>query len=233
MPDESSGQQPAGNAEQGFSSVKQGIVAQGSNDDSRDNGTATNNLAKDVHWITHATFWSQVGLGLIGLVALWIYYGQLTEMKEATKASAQAANAAASAATIAKDALVIGNRPWMKVDLSQTAPIEFLSDGSAKIGIQERVENVGSSVALHVESWFDIVPVGTMTKTFDAARVRQKEGCDPNRVPQSTMSGYEMFPHDPVIYPYNATIPKDHIVPLKDGAPTMRGKVGQDRKSVV
>ncbi len=38
-------------------------------------------LAKDVHWTTHATFWSQVGLGLIGVVALWIYHGQLTAMQ--------------------------------------------------------------------------------------------------------------------------------------------------------
>jgi hypothetical protein len=38
-------------------------------------------LEKDVHWTTHATLWSQVGLALIGLVALWIYHGQLTAMQ--------------------------------------------------------------------------------------------------------------------------------------------------------
>ena len=41
----------------------------------------TKRLAKDVHWITHATFWSQVGLGIIGLIALWIYHGQLVAMQ--------------------------------------------------------------------------------------------------------------------------------------------------------
>ena len=41
----------------------------------------TANLAKEVHWIQHATFWSQVGLGLIGIVALCIYHGRLTVMK--------------------------------------------------------------------------------------------------------------------------------------------------------
>ncbi|MFL6429162.1 MAG: hypothetical protein ACJ71S_13035 [Acidobacteriaceae bacterium] len=103
MPDDSSGQQPAGDAQQGSSPVKQGIVGQGSNDNPTDNGTATKNLAADVHWITHATFWSQVGLGVIGVVALWIYNGQLTEMKKATKASAQAAYAACVSAQAAQN----------------------------------------------------------------------------------------------------------------------------------
>jgi hypothetical protein len=45
---------------------------------------STKELAKEVHWITHATFWSQVGLGLIGIVALVIYHGQLAEMQTTT-----------------------------------------------------------------------------------------------------------------------------------------------------
>jgi hypothetical protein len=36
---------------------------------------------KEVHWIQHATFWSQVVLGLIGLGALLIYHGQLDVMR--------------------------------------------------------------------------------------------------------------------------------------------------------
>jgi hypothetical protein len=37
-------------------------------------------LAKEVHWIQYATFWSQIGLALIGIVALCIYHGQLKQM---------------------------------------------------------------------------------------------------------------------------------------------------------
>lgn len=49
------------------------------NSDGADKATA--NLAQDVHWITHATFWSQIGLGIIGIAALIIYGGQLRTMK--------------------------------------------------------------------------------------------------------------------------------------------------------
>jgi hypothetical protein len=51
---------------------------------------STKALAAEVHWITHATFWSQIGLAVIGIFALVIYNGQLDEMREATKASTEA-----------------------------------------------------------------------------------------------------------------------------------------------
>jgi len=54
-------------------------------------------LAQDVHWITHATFWSQIGLGVIGIFALWIYSGQLDEMRKATVASTKATQLASDA----------------------------------------------------------------------------------------------------------------------------------------
>ncbi|MGB9431738.1 MAG: zinc ribbon domain-containing protein [Candidatus Acidiferrum sp.] len=144
------------------------------------------------------------------------------------KATQKSANAARKAADIAGDAFVIGNRPWIKVDLRQTAPLEFLPDGSAKMGIQEKIENVGSSVALHVESWFNIVPLGSTSNTFLAAKARQKEGCDAIRFPKSAiLEGEEMFPHDPMLYSFAETILKDQIVPIRDNAPGMGGQVGQ------
>jgi hypothetical protein len=140
----------------------------------------------------------------------------------------KSADAAKSAADTSRDAFVIGNRPWIKVDLQQTAPLEFLPDGSAKIGIQEKIENVGFSVALRVESWFSIFPLGSASDTFLTAKARQKEGCDAIRFPKSTiLEGEEMFPHDPMLYSYAETILKDQIVPIKDNAPDMGGKVGQ------
>jgi hypothetical protein len=165
-------------------------------------------------------------LEIAGILLLAVYTFYTIKMYCANKKSADAAT---SAANTARDALVIGNRPWIKVDLWQTAPLEFLPDGSAKMGIQERIENVGSSVALRVQSWFNIFPLGSTSNTFLDAKARQKEGCDAIRFPKTTiLEGEEMFPHDPILYSYNETISKNQIVPIKDNAPGMGGaKVGQ------
>lgn len=47
-------------------------------------------LAKEVHWLQHATFWSQVGLGIIGIAALFIYGCQLNVMKHTNELTQQA-----------------------------------------------------------------------------------------------------------------------------------------------
>jgi len=65
-----------------------------------------NELATEVHWIQHATFWSQIGLGVIGIAALCIYYGQLCEMKKATIA-------ATAATKIASQSLTLDQRSWI------------------------------------------------------------------------------------------------------------------------
>jgi hypothetical protein len=169
--------------------------------------------------------WWTVRLEGFGLFVLCVYTVATIAIWCANK---NAADAAKTAADTARDALVIGNRPWIKVDLSQTAPLEFLPDGSAKIGIQERIENIGSSVALRVESWFNVFPLGSTSNTFLDAKVKQKEGCDAIRFPKTTiLEGEEMFPHDPMLYFYAETISKDQIVPIKDDAPGMGGQVGQ------
>jgi hypothetical protein len=94
MPNGSSGQNPAGDTNERLLPVNQNVVRQGSKTDTSQESTSTSNLAKDVHWVTHAGFWSQVGLGIIGIVALWIYYGQLKEMRKATQATQDAVGVA-------------------------------------------------------------------------------------------------------------------------------------------
>lgn len=74
-------------------------------DDSTRNGDNSGELAKEVHWIQHATFWSQIVLGLIGIAALCIYYGQLKEMQKSTDAAVIAANASKKSADTADAAL--------------------------------------------------------------------------------------------------------------------------------
>src|ERR1035441_7779148 len=87
MPDETSGQPPTGDTNKPTpaqpipSTIEQGIMGQGGHDNTNQKPTDTTSLAKDIHWIHHATLWSQIGLGLIGLGALYIYNGQLSVMK--------------------------------------------------------------------------------------------------------------------------------------------------------
>ena len=45
-------------------------------------------LARDVHWTQHATFWTQVGLGVIGILALGIYFAQWREQIAVRKTQA-------------------------------------------------------------------------------------------------------------------------------------------------
>jgi hypothetical protein len=46
-------------------------------------GEDSNELAREVHWLQHATFWSQIGLAVIGILALVIYYCQLKATQSA------------------------------------------------------------------------------------------------------------------------------------------------------
>jgi hypothetical protein len=105
MPDQQSSQDPAGNTDYQSSSVsqtaqsnpspiQQGTVRNDGKCDSSQDQRGTNQLYKDVHWLQHAAFWSQIGLAVIGLAALGIYWGQLQQMIAATQASANAVDLA-------------------------------------------------------------------------------------------------------------------------------------------
>ena len=85
MPDEISGQTPTGNPNQNPPFVEEKPVGDNRNNTADDETKSTKNLAKEVHWIQHATFWSQVGLGVIGIVALVIYHGQWKQMQKGTE----------------------------------------------------------------------------------------------------------------------------------------------------
>src|ERR1700733_2441290 len=61
---------------------KQDTIANPSISNHNQETETTKELAQDVHWITHATFWSQIGLAIIGIGALLIYHGQLSTMNQ-------------------------------------------------------------------------------------------------------------------------------------------------------
>lgn len=62
--------------------------------DAKQEPETTKALTDEIHWVHRATFWSQIGIAIIGLVALVIYYGQLQQMIIATQASANAVDLA-------------------------------------------------------------------------------------------------------------------------------------------
>jgi hypothetical protein len=136
------------------------------------NSSAINPKQK-VHWITHATFWSQVGLGLIGIAALWIYHCQLTTMQgqldqmnkqypEIQKSAAAAKSAADTAGqTLTQNigAFRIDERAWVVVDqvaLVKSFPPREGFPGFFSYGLYAK--NIGktlaSNVRIHVDSFW-------------------------------------------------------------------------------
>jgi hypothetical protein len=123
-----------------------------------------------VHWIPIATFWSQVGLAIIGISALVIYDCQLRQMTKATVASQQSAYAACVSAQISRYALLelqsgetdshnlaVGSiAQAAAVTRAEAAQVNFLRNGilfSPKLGeitIPVRIANLGNSQALDV-----------------------------------------------------------------------------------
>jgi hypothetical protein len=55
-------------------------------------------LAREFRWVEVARIASNVVLAVVGIVALCIYYGQLSEMRKSSQASQDAAHAAERAA---------------------------------------------------------------------------------------------------------------------------------------
>jgi hypothetical protein len=101
-------------------------------------------------------------------------------------------------------ALMIQERPWVKISHRITSPLTFDIGGRqagpvALMRVEDTLENVGQTVAVNVLSWEDVIPVDLDYSTT-TARKRQAEWCDANRHPQGT-AGYLLFPHDPLIQP--------------------------------
>jgi hypothetical protein len=137
----------------------------------------------------------------------WQFRQTLREMRAQTRAQLNAAaasqtgaDAAKSAATTAKDALVIGNRPWIKVLPGIIKPLTFdvgRNGGQmATMTLRNHLENVGQSVAQNVVFWEDVFPVDA-DHSFRTALARQKQWCDANRHNQPDWTGSVRFPHDP------------------------------------
>jgi len=98
MPDEHNSEKPARNAEHHPSDaaripeaipplIHQDEVGNACKSNSEQDRVKTSELSKEVHWTQHAMLITQIGLALIGIVALGIYALQWCEMRKATKAT--------------------------------------------------------------------------------------------------------------------------------------------------
>jgi hypothetical protein len=71
--------------------------------DTGDEQNVNTELAREFRWVEVARIASNVVLAVVGIVALCIYYGQLSEMRKSSQASQDAAHAAKRAAGPAAD----------------------------------------------------------------------------------------------------------------------------------
>jgi hypothetical protein len=88
MANEEGGQPPTGNPNQqsltpspGTPLPQESVVPNDRTSNAKQNNDNAKQMANEIHWVHRATFWSQIGLGIIGLGALCIYHGQLTAMQ--------------------------------------------------------------------------------------------------------------------------------------------------------
>lgn len=154
-----------------------------------------NNSHRQKHWIDYVT----VSLELLGLTMLCVYAAYTIKIYRATKQSADAATAASKTAA---DSLIAAQRPWIKIKHRIVQPLTFNVAGwkgaIAKMSVEDTLENVGQSVALHVFSWEDVLPIDAMG-SIQTARDRQTEWCETSRHQNPVMSGSMLFPHDPFV----------------------------------
>ncbi len=87
----------------------------------------------------------------------------IAEEKRTANAMTNSADAAKSAAETATKSLEVGNRPWVKVNHRIVKPLDFGFVGAggpaATMTVEDTLENVGQTVALHVLAWEDVIPL--------------------------------------------------------------------------
>ena len=175
-------------------------------------------------------------LGVIGIFALLIYYGQLRQMRKATEKAGISADAAKSAANTAHDALVKSNRPWLGIDgtLTILSPVKVSSiklnpQQPAQTQIEDSasftIKNFGKDPAFHVTFYTEIVSTqhaGKVKEYFQDFREATRSSCamadstSKPVVPGEEGSGSTIFPNNAI------RIPRD---PLNTISPTQRTDV--------
>ena len=174
MPDENGGTRPPDQSPPNSSPVEQRPMSNSSAKRTKNEEETTKELAQDVHWITHATFWSQVGLGIIGLIALWIYHGQLVamqgqldQMNKQLPEIQKSANAASRSADTSAQTMRLDERA--RIDLKY--PAIPMNVGS-RITVPLVIENTGKTEAKKLEGTIAV----TITKVNAVPDFTYKRG---------------------------------------------------------
>jgi hypothetical protein len=163
--------------------------------------------------------------------SLYILRGTLTATKHAAEAAKDQASAAKTQAQAAQQALVLSERPWIKIRHRIVQPLTFHEKAwkgeVASIIIEDTLENVGPSVAVDVSSWEDVIPIDSDYSTR-SARARQSQWCDANRHPDPhSLAGYVLFPKDPLIQNSHVGPTMETVLKAAAASPKgLSGKVG-------
>jgi hypothetical protein len=93
--------------------------------------------------------------------------------------------------------------------------------------VEDTLENVGQSIALHVFSWEDVIPMDSIGG-IETARARQSEWCEANRHRNSGgLSGYVLFPKEPFVQNSAMGPFMDAVTKAADSSTgDLRGKAG-------
>jgi len=185
------------------------------NDDSQAKAEqqSTKKLADDVHWITHATFWSQIGLGIIGIIALVIYHGQLEEMRKSTDAATQASQTA-------KDTLAAMQAGQVSSDVQFGTQLQKL-DASIKQAdrLASATEKANANAVGADRPWIGGVPVISqfeVGKNITLGFMFTNNGKRPAFV-ESTKVRFDIYPSFPTVpeytNPHNEKFSTNFVVP--------------------
>jgi hypothetical protein len=105
--------------------------------------------------IAFFTFWLVVLTAVLSVAAVVQFFFLL----RADKTARISAEAAKKSANVARDTLIVNNRPWMAVSISIGSDLTYDQQGDARVVIVFMLKNVGNSPAANVTVHAEIVPV--------------------------------------------------------------------------
>jgi hypothetical protein len=156
---------------------------------------------------------------------------QLDASKGLKNEAARSAKAAEDTAKTAALQVEVAERPWIKIKPTLVTPLTFNSPAyageTARANIQLVLENTGTTVALNVLAWSDILPLDP-GGGYRTALKRRSEWCDANRHPnQQGLAGFYLFPNEPFVELQTVGPPMKQVIQAaRDNVEGLKGKVG-------
>jgi hypothetical protein len=120
-----------------------------SNQRQEGHGNTANELAREFRWVEWASVIINGGLAVIGVIALSVYGGQLSVMKQTL--------------TIIQRQLEITDRPWISVTLTPAERGRMIFDKKiGGVGLTVRMNNAGRAVAAQVSTRIDAIALAAL-----------------------------------------------------------------------